>query len=233
MPEPRPAADAREFFSQYYWDFMKYRGEYGARRIPIVRWWHDEKELNEVERTILDAIRDCEVVLDVGAGDLRVKRKLEAHGVGARYLTLDFSRHHDYDFRDLDDVPADSCDAVLLLEVVEHLTLAEFWPFLGQVLEKLRPAGRLIVSTPNAGYVEGIWAGDITHVHAYPIVDLAAVLRCYGFDSELYRVAWLSPSAGPRERIRYFVRRVLTNLLQVDHARGVLLVARRIRGPER
>lgn len=228
------AADAgiEEFFQQNYWTFWEVRRAYAAAAQPTVRFWWSPDETTDYERTIVEAIRGVETVLDVGAGNHMVKRKLQAAGLDARYLTLDPSTEFEQDFHDLAEVPDGSCDAILALEVIEHIPLSAFFEFVGQLLSKLSDSGVLVLSTPNADYIASIWAADFTHVHAYRGVDLAALLHLYGFESSVFRVAWRSPHDSIRERLRFQLARLLTRgVLQVDYARGIMVVARRTADP--
>ncbi len=225
---PVDNAGSKRFFEENYWTFLRIRDRYGAMPQPVRKYWADPDALNEVDRTVFDAIFGCRTVLDLGAGDLTMKRKVLRYGFPGRYLTLDPSKEFDYDFHTLDEVPDGSVDAVVILEVIEHIALANVFGFLDTVERKLKPDGRLIISTPNAEYIGSIWAADMTHVHAYRGIDLAALLDLKGFQSALYRIGWISPRASVRERLRYHAARLLTRgILQVDYARGVLVVATR------
>jgi hypothetical protein len=222
----------RAFFEKHYWTFRRVRDAYAASPQPRLNYWYDPEALNEVDRTILQALASASHVLDVGAGDLAVRRRLKAGGLQARYSTVDPTLEFAHDFSSLDEAPDDAFDAVLILEVIEHLTLEEFWGFMDQAMAKLRPKGTLVISTPNAEFVASVFAGDMTHVHAYRGPDLAAFLHCHGFESRLYRVVWRSPKESLRERLRIQLARVLTRgILQVDYARGILLIGRRTPNP--
>jgi hypothetical protein len=215
-----------DFFAKHYWKFLALRDEYAAKPQPIVNYWRDPERLNGVDNLLLSSLWDCARILDVGAGDLAVKHKLQSGGLRGLYHTLDLSQEFAHDFSDLNQVPASSYDAILVLEVIEHIALRDFFTFLERLITKLDQGGRLVISTPNAEFISSIWAADMTHVHAYRSIDLAALLELKGFRSSLYRVAWLSPRASLRERLRYQAARFLTRgILQVDYARGILLVA--------
>src|SRR5437868_2317768 len=85
----------------------------------VVHWW-ESKSLCEVDRIILEAVRDKLNLLDVGAGDLRVKNKLLRAGYQGNYETQDPGYEYEYDYKDLSDVQK-SYDAILCLDVLEHL----------------------------------------------------------------------------------------------------------------
>jgi predicted SAM-dependent methyltransferase len=222
------SSGGRAFFEANYWTVLKARDVYAARPQPVLRWWDDPRELNDVDRIILEALRSSSKALDIGAGDLRVKRKLQSAGLSAEYLTLDPTREFPHEYSSLDEVPSRSHDAVLLLEVIEHITLSDFFGFMDRVFDVLTPEGVLIISTPNAEFISSIWAADMTHVHAYRAADLAAFLHCHGFRSNIYRVAWKARKASFVERARFQAARLITRgILQVDYARGVLVIARR------
>jgi SAM-dependent methyltransferase len=215
----------REFFETHYWTFLRVRSAYAAAAQPLLRYW-TTPELNEYDGQIYRAIETAEVVLDVGAGDGTMKRKMVGHGFRGDYLTLDPSQEFEHDFATLAEVPDASTDAIVCLEVIEHIRLESFFGFLDEMLAKLREGGRLVISTPNADYVAGIWSSDFTHVHAYRSVDLAALLHLHGFESAVYRIAWRAPHDPLRERVRFQLARVLTRgILQVDYARGILVIA--------
>ncbi len=88
---------------------------------------------------------------------------------------------------DLFDVLADqadaSRDAVVSLDVIEHLTKAQLFDCAGQVWRVLRPSGRWIIHTVNAEspLFGRIRYGDITHEQAFTRSSLAEVLASSGF----------------------------------------------------
>lgn len=180
--------------------------------------------LNPIERIVFDHIKECSAVLDIGAGNLRVKKKMLNAGFTGKYMTLDRSPEFDPDYSSLEELPEGQFDAICMLELIEHIPLADFDEFMDAVLQALSPGGRLVISTPNAEFISTIWAADITHVHAYRAADLAAYLHLRGVRSTIYRITWKTPHAPLKERIRFQAARLLTRgILQVDYAKGVLL----------
>jgi hypothetical protein len=60
----------------HYWECKRLRAEV-LPVFPVTRWW-DDPGLCEVERIYFDAVKDAPSLLDVGAGDLRIRRKFLA-----------------------------------------------------------------------------------------------------------------------------------------------------------
>lgn len=222
---------AREFFERHYWTFLAVRQAYAAAHQPVISFWKDAG-LCDYERLIFESLAGCDVVLDVGAGDLRTRDKMLQAGFQGSYLTVDPSKEYDYDFESLDDVPSTSIDAIVCLEVIEHIRLEESFQFFADLIDKLSPAGRIILSTPNSDAIWSLWSSDFTHVHSYRSVDLAAYLHVLGFENKLYRIAWRSPHDSLRERLRFQLARLITRgILQVDYTRGIVVVASRVPSP--
>src|SRR5438445_13074939 len=95
----------------------------GVPQFPLCHWWPDVG-LSAAEQVIFEAVRGAASLLDVGAGDLRVMHKFQAAGFKGRYDTQDIGQEYPYTFRDV----AETCGpygAILCLDVIEHLTLAE------------------------------------------------------------------------------------------------------------
>lgn len=205
------------------------RDQYGRQPQRAVRWWMasaTDAGLNPAEKLMLAHFVDAERVLDIGAGDLRMKARFRAAGFAGCYETTDQSPEFTYDYPSLHNAPTDGFDAVLVLEVIEHIPLDEFDEFMDEVLRVLKPGGRLVLSTPNAACIKTIWAGDMTHRHPYRSPDLAAYLHLRGIESEIHRVTWRAPSVSMYERVRYKLAQVLARVQQVDYAEGVLLLGR-------
>lgn len=211
---------------------MKVREAYAAAHQPVIRFWKETEGLADYERLIFGSISGRRTVLDVGAGDLRIRKKMLDAGFTGSYLTLDHSTEYQYDYSSLNDVPRQSVDAIVCLEVIEHIPLEESFQFFETLTQKLTPGGRIILSTPNADAIWSLWSSDFTHVHSYRSVDLAAYLHVLGFESQLYRIAWQSPHERLSEKLRFQIARVITRkLLQVDYARGIMVVASRTASP--
>src|ERR1043166_3169638 len=70
---------------------------------PRVAWW-PTSELSEIERIYADTVRSCGSMLDFGAGDGKVQRKLVAAGFKGEYHTLDVGNEHQHTYSDISQV---------------------------------------------------------------------------------------------------------------------------------
>ena len=193
---------------------------------PVRRWWPTDG-LCDIEKIYYDAIAGAAKLLDVGAGDLRVMRKMRAAGYKGEYLTQDVGPEGEYTYRDLNEIQ-DRFGAVLVLDVIEHLPLENGLKMIAQAASLLDTNGVLVLQTPNAYYIPGPLAWDMTHLQVYNIEDLWAYLRCMGLTVEGYRVVFGKPPRGPvsaaRSAIVAYVKR---RILGCDFANNIALVARK------
>lgn len=84
-----------------------------------------------------------------------------------------------------------SFDALIMRDMLEHLTKAEIFTVLKLISEALRPGGRLIVQVPNGAspFVGAIRYGDITHELAFTPSSLSQLFRNFPFtDLEFHAV---------------------------------------------
>jgi SAM-dependent methyltransferase len=221
-------------FEDAYWAYMRLKGEIGAKMLqPAIPWWMQGADcpgLNPTEQAILDHVSGAKRLLDIGAGDLRVKNRLQRAGFAGSYETVDRSIEAPHEYNDLADAPTGIFDAVLILEVIEHIKLDDFDMFIDGVLRVLAPGGRIAISTPNSAFISTVWADAIEHRHPYPALDLAAYLQIRGAQThQIYRINWAAPSDPLAEKIRRQVARVvMRGLLRVDYCRGILLLGAKI-----
>lgn len=193
---------------------------------PVRRWWATDG-LCDIERVYFDTVRSAASLLDVGAGDLRVRRKLLAAGFAGNYDAQDIGDEFRYTYRTLDEV---SCryDAVLCLDVLEHLRLEDGLGLVHRLVGMLNPGGVLIVQTPNGRCVRHPLGWDMTHVHVYNLPDLWAYARALGLDADGYRV-WFAPERlAPAAWVRATATRfVAAPVLGCDYADNLALIARK------
>jgi hypothetical protein len=193
---------------------------------PVRRWWPTEG-LCDIEDVIYRAVAGARNLLDVGAGDLRIQRKLVAAGYGGTYRTQDVGAEGEYTYRSLDDV-RETFGAILLLDVLEHLPLAEGLEMIDRLVSLLEPRGVLVLQTPNAHYLPDPRAWDMTHLHVYNMQDLWAFLRCMGLSVDGYRVTFGERPRGPVDRLRFaIVAYVKRKILGCDFANNLVLIARK------
>lgn len=127
---------------------------------PIRRLWHQSK----FER-VLDSLPSGQrSLLDIGcfAGTFL---SMVPESKFSRQLGIDIlpaqvewaQKHHGTSFREfrhVSDIAAvdqidETFDCVTLIEVIEHLTAAQVHSLLERISRKVRPGGRLIITTPN------------------------------------------------------------------------------------
>jgi hypothetical protein len=191
---------------------------------PVRRWW-ETGGLCEIERDYFEAVRTASSLLDVGAGDLRVMRKLQAAGFTGEYHTQDIGDGGPYTYADLSEVRR-TYGAILCLDVLEHLPLPDGILLLRRMMELLAPNGPLVLQTPNAAYLPEPRSWDMTHVHTYAIQDLWAFFQVEGFQVHGYRVVLGPEREGPIGAVRSaIVRYVKRKVLGCDFANNISLIA--------
>jgi hypothetical protein len=208
-----------------YWQRKRLLAE-KAPHFPVEHWWPDDN-LCGIERVYLQAVASQASLLDVGAGDLRIKRKVQAAGYRGIYHTLDISGEYEHTYADLSEVDR-QYEAILCLDVLEHLPLEEGLELLDRLVELLVPGGVLVIQTPNARCIRHPLGWDMTHLHCYNLPDLWSYLVCKSHSASGYRVV-----LGPRRRslagwVWFMIGAfVITRLLGSDYADNIAVIARK------
>jgi hypothetical protein len=198
----------------------------GAPEFPIRWWWQEEDALCDIEQVYFDAIRHATTLLDVGAGDLRMMRRLQRAGFAGRYDTQDIGTEYPYTFQSLEEVTG-TYDAILCLDVIEHLPLREGLGLLLTLVGLLAKGGTLIVQTPNAHCVRDPLGWDMTHLHCYSAPDLWAFFTSHGLPTDAWRVVFRTRDLTLSSRLRFMVQRMTTRILRSDYADNIAVIARK------
>ena len=220
-------SDVDKWYRNYWARLQERQKLFVTLRAPCVSTSQDD-ELNEAQRIIFDRTKNAPRILDFGAGDNRLKRKFVAAGFQGSYETLDLGDSTDHTYSSLSQVK-EKFDAIICLEVIEHMSLNDYVDLMDEFGRLLNPGGVVVISTPNALCIVPMWSLDTGHIQQYPLADLAADFVVRGFDVEAFRV-WQGPwPKGIRKRMRLFVMRGLCYLLSVDYAHGILVIGKKTR----
>lgn len=186
--------------------------------VPLVK-----KELDRLSRIVEDGDR----VLEVGAGDRRFGKRLQALRNGVDYRSFDIDRATEQDYYRIEDIEG-SFDCIYAFEVIEHLTPEEGLTLLCSLRGLLRPGGVMLLGTPNLYHPHRYW-GDLTHKTPYKYEELGGLVMMAGFGlPRIYRIyndAWL------RRWFRIHVGVWLHRYLDIDFA-GTVLVEADVAGRE-
>jgi predicted SAM-dependent methyltransferase len=217
----KPHSDV-DLWYRNYWRRLQAREQVLASiRAPRTHWYWSEG-LNEAEEIIFERTDHAARILDFGAGEARLKRKFLAAGYEGEYHTLDLSTEQEHTFYELSQVKG-QYDAILCLEVIEHMALNEYVDLMDAFQGLLLPGGILVLSTPNPLCVAPMWALDAGHIQQYPLADLLADFEVRGYQVEAYRICLgRRPSGWPA--IKLMIGRLLCYFLNVDYAQGLLLI---------
>lgn len=180
--------------------------------LPIV------KRVNDVIR---GEIRPQGNILEVGAGERGLLRRIQQWGVPVVYRSMDVDPWTKHDYRNLDHVD-ERFDVVVSLEVIEHLPFDQIQPWLTQLASLIRPGGRLVLSTPNT-YYPPAYLRDATHCTPLCYDELGGLVEAAGLQVEKIVRIYHDPV------VRKFARRYLLGwlfrLIGIDFARQIVLVA--------
>ena len=207
-----------------YWERVALREQAMAIGAPCVNWQR-MRGFNDVERLIWDRVKDARRILDFGSGDQALRRKFLEAGYQGRYETFDVSPEFPTTWTDESAIDG-RFDAVLCLEVIEHMPLDEGLAMRERLLSRLAPGGWLIVSTPNPACILSPFCRDETHLHLYPLHDLITWALAAGLRVEARRVKLLPDRMTIKARARLLAQRVATYVVGADRADGIMILAR-------
>jgi 2-polyprenyl-3-methyl-5-hydroxy-6-metoxy-1,4-benzoquinol methylase len=170
---------------------------------------------------MLENIRDGESVLDVGASNRNLERRLKKHYPTLLYKSMDIDQQQFHDYYSLERIE-EKFDVIFLFEVIEHMELQEGVKMLKKLYELLNEGGRLILTTPNIFNPSRYWR-DATHRQAYCYDELGGILIAQGFFiKEMYRTY---SDAFHRYLFRVYVMTPLHRYLGIDFTKSILIVA--------
>ena len=168
---------------------------------------------------LLKFLKKGSSVLDMGANDRNVGRFLKERGVEVEYLSFDVDRSLEHDYYNLKDIDR-TFDAVVLFDVIEHMSVKEAAACLSEARRLLKKGGVLVVSTPNVCHPVVFWR-DCTHITAFRYDELYGLMASAGFeDIRIYRCG----SFSLRDRLVAFLLSPVLRLLRMDYAPGIVAV---------
>ena len=195
-------------------------------KFNLLKWWNSGA-LSEVEKLIFNHIKTCNTVLDVGAGDLRLMLKFQELGYSGKYHTQDIGAEFKYTYETIEEI-SNKYEAILCLDVIEHLQLPDSLALIHQLINLLESNGIIIIQTPNGRCIRSPLSSDMTHVHCYNLPDLWAYLTCMGLQVDGYRVVFeLKHKTWMQQILDLVGKYIITRILGLDYADNILLIARK------
>lgn len=196
------------------------------------RWWNDPWELCDIERIYSKAVREARTVLDVGCGDGSRAGRLTGGRVHPPDIhTVDRDESVPAMFRDLklaDEVGV-NYEAILCLDVIEHVPLDEGLRMIERMADMLATGGVLVLETGNASYIPEPKSWDMTHVHSYNLQDLWAHLTYLGLHVAGYKIAYYDPRWGWLRKLKARVTAYMKkNVLGCDAEPYIAVIAHKL-----
>lgn len=210
----------RDRVGEFSWSRLyRFRKEAAARLGPL----YALPLVKRASDVLVDIARPGMRVLEVGAGDRRMRSKLErAHG-RVHYESLDVDPQGDHDYRELSEVTSEY-DLLFAFEVIEHLPVEEIVDWLTALAHCTGRGGKLLLSTPNT-YYPPAYLRDATHRTPLCYDELAALCTAAGWQVE--RVCRVYHEPVHRALVRRHLFGWLFRLLGLDFAKQIVLIARR------
>jgi SAM-dependent methyltransferase len=206
-----------------YWRLAEMRVNFpGAPLIRIAPDWRERQPpKGPAARLFREHLAGVRSVLDVGAGNRYWADVLRRLGIEAEYRSADVETRHRHEYGDFLSVE-DGVDAVLMLELIEHLPLEMGLQFLEHAIALLNPGGVLVIGTPNAHHPNWVWSSCVTHVRPWPAQDLWGLCTLGGLAPvHVFRQMLVTP----RRRALLPAQLAVSKLVGIDPAQGLMLFA--------
>jgi SAM-dependent methyltransferase len=210
-----------------YWQMVNQRASFpGAPLIQIDPLWRDvDHPVGPAADLFRRNVVGRESLLDVGAGNKLWESVLRKLGYSGRYASADTETHYEHEYSDFLTVE-DRFDAIMMLELIEHVPAELGVRFVAHAAELLNPGGVLVISTPNPSHAHQSWSPDFTHIRPWPAHDIWALGEAVGFERvEVYRQMFVPR----RRRIVIPLQRALCKVLELDPAHGLVAFAHKPR----
>jgi 2-polyprenyl-3-methyl-5-hydroxy-6-metoxy-1,4-benzoquinol methylase len=131
-------------------------------------------------------LRDGMTLLDIGAGMKGMKAEIANIGIKLTYKSMDVDRSNPHDYYDVESID-ERFDAIIMFEVIEHMSLQEGLELLKKLYARLNDRGIIVISTPNI-FNPARYMRDATHKTFYAYDELCGLLNITGFNiKEVYR----------------------------------------------
>lgn len=200
------------------------------------RFWKARKEVRKQYKDIYclpikkklfqivsEEIKDTSSILEVGAGEKILKKKVEETYPSVTYKTMDIDVEGDHDYTKLETIE-EKFDVIVMAEVIEHLFFEEGLNIFQDLHYLLKEGGKLIVTTPNI-YHPNTWFKDSDHRVALSYEVLGAMAKETEFEiHEIYRT--FNDSFFKRFTKMYITKFIFKHL-ELDFAPSIVLVAKR------
>lgn len=206
-----------------YLNYWK-RKEFCLKTVPSTRisFWVDS-DGSPSENLIDEIILKGKSVLDFGAGNLKVKKRLERKGYEGKYFSYDSGEEFEYSYSEPSFIDR-KFDTILFIDVIEHLDLEAGLKLTMELLDLLNPGGELVLQTPNGKCIRNHLGSDMTHKQLYSINDLYSYFMAQDYQVLNYRVCFDLKRLSLLTKIRTFLGRLITaKLIGVDYADNILL----------
>lgn len=166
-------------------------------------------------------LKDGISLLDVGAGMKGMKREIEGLGIELSYKSMDVDRSNRHDYYDISSI-TEGFDAVLMFEVIEHMSLQDGLETLKKIYAVLNSKGMIILSTPNI-FTPSRYMRDATHRTFYAYDELCGLLNIAGF--QIKNVYRSYNDAFHRYVLKVYLMGWLFRFLGIDYAYSIFVVA--------
>jgi SAM-dependent methyltransferase len=162
-------------------------------------------------------------ILEVGASDKRMQKRLKDVYPDILYKSMDIDRSVPHDYYSLAEIN-ERFDLIIFFEVIEHLELEKGVETLGRLRDLLVDGGMLIISTPNIFNPGRFWV-DATHKTAYSYEELGGIVLSQGF--EVLGIYRTFNASALKYMLRLTLFYPLHRILNVDFAKSIVVVAQR------
>ena len=197
--------------------FYSYRIEVRSRYRTV----YDLKIKKKLQDVIVEELKDESRILDVGAYDRILSKKIITKVPSVVYKSMDIDKTLPHDYYSLEQI-TEAFDMVILSEVIEHLEFHEGVSLLEKLFMLLNSGGKIIVSTPNVHHPNRYW-WDSNHKTPYRYDEIAAALLSVGFGiDKVYRIY---NDMFLKRVFRIYVASYLHKYLDVDFAKSIVVVA--------